>query len=79
MDSDMLFYAFRYCLGRMTYSVSTTVDEILRVWDDIPAGDRQRMRNEAKRALDAGQGGMQMDRDQWQRIIDRYDGQKAAK
>ena len=38
MTEDFAVSAVRYALGRRTYIVSLTVDEIIRVWDSL--GDR---------------------------------------
>lgn len=40
LDQDMLISAVRYALGRRTYIVAATVDEVLRCWPDLSANTR---------------------------------------
>jgi len=74
MDEEtesMIFYAFRYCLGRMTYAVGTCVDYILNHWDELSVKTKTRIVQEIETALRDHTAGMDMDRDQWQRIVER--------
>lgn len=41
LSEDILFYAFRYALGRMTYAVSTVADEIILHAHEIDRKTRQ--------------------------------------
>lgn len=68
LSSDILFYAFRYTLGRMTDAVHTVAQEIISNASDIPAKDRDTMIKEITEALDKDQAGMDMDRKQWEAV-----------
>ena len=68
---DIRVYAFRYCLGRMTYSVHTMVETILDEWDDIPEGDKRLFKKEIQTAIDDGCAGMNMDVQEWAKILNK--------
>jgi len=68
---DMVFYAFRYCLGRMTYSVSTCVDYILKHWSELSEKTRGQMVKEINEAIAQNMAGMDMDIEQWKKIVER--------
>lgn len=70
LPPDILFYAFRYALGRMTYAVHDVAAEIIRHADSIPPKDRLTMIKEITEAIDKGHAGMDMDRRQWQAVRD---------
>ena len=74
LSSDILFYAFRYALGRMTYAVHDVATEILRNSKSIPNKDRHNMIKEITEALEKDQAGMEMDRKQWEAV--RYELQR---
>jgi len=69
LSGDILFYAFRYALGRMTYAVHDVASEIIRHAKDIPEGERNNMIREIKEALEKDQAGMDMDRKQWEKVL----------
>lgn len=72
IDEDILFYAFRYALGRSTYAVSTVVNNILNNWKFLDNRVKGLMKKEI---LDYrkrnGLCGMQMDDDEWQKVLDK--------
>lgn len=69
-DQDtILFYAFRYALGRMTYSVFDVVDIIIKNVDIVSINHRQLMIKEIKNAIENGRAGMQMDVEEWKRLV----------
>lgn len=68
LSSDILFYAFRYALGRMTYAVSDVANEIIRNAKEIPRADRCNMINEITEALDSDGAGMELDRQNWEKV-----------
>lgn len=67
--NDIIFYAFRYCLGRRTYAVKTFVDIAVKYWPEIQLRNRHLMRDEINKALADDAAGMDMDRKQWQRLL----------
>lgn len=46
VDTDIIFYAFRYALGRHTGAVGQVVDYIIKNWKDIPEKDKVQMKEE---------------------------------
>jgi hypothetical protein len=72
IDEDILFYAFRYALGRSTYVVSDVVLAILRNWKELGEDAKQLMKKEILEYRERnGLCGMQMDDDEWQKILDK--------
>lgn len=35
IDTDLIIYAFRYCLGRQTYCVLTMTEQLKKHWKDL--------------------------------------------
>ncbi len=66
---DILIYAFRYALGRMSYSVSTVRDEIVRNWRNLSEADRKLYQREIQEAIDHGAAGMECDARTWNMIL----------
>lgn len=67
---EILVYAFRYALGRMTYSTSTVSNEIISNWDDISASHQKLYQREIEEAIKMGGAGMDCDVRNWERILD---------
>ena len=68
----VLICAFRYALGRRTYVSHSLVEEILANWDELPDHDKQLFKREIEEERRVnGKCGMEMDDQQWQRIIDK--------
>jgi len=70
MRTDILFYAFRYALGSMTYAVSTVVDELVRNWDEFEVHTQDLIKQEIIDAISDGKAGMEMDINEWRRVLD---------
>lgn len=69
-NEDILFYAFRYALGRMTYAVHDVASEIIRNEASISPRTRALMIQEIGEAIEKGNAGMDMDVREWQRVAD---------
>jgi len=69
-DRNILFYAFRYALGRQTYVVSEVVEAIIDIWGKIPASEQLLYKKEITKAILDNKAGMEMDIAQWQHILD---------
>lgn len=67
--SMMVSYAFRYCLGRMTYAVSDCVEFIIANWDNIHTNEQRLMHGDIKRAIYSGQAGTETDKQQWRKVL----------
>lgn len=68
-DRDVLIYAFRYALGRSTYSTSTMSDLIAVNWPTLAKHDRELFQREIQEAIDMGYHGMEMDKQAWERVL----------
>jgi hypothetical protein len=65
----MIFYAFRYCLGRATCAVTECVDYLIKHWGDLSTDTQVRIHSEIKRAFERGRYGHECDREDWQRVL----------
>ena len=61
-------WAVRYALGRMSYAPHDVVDTLITHRADLRENTRRVIVRDIDDVLDAGGGGMQMDRDAWQRL-----------
>ena len=66
---DVLIYAFRYALGRSSYSTSTIADLIIANWGVLSEGDKSLYKREIQEAIDESRYGMDMDKVNWERIL----------
>ena len=69
-NENILFYAFRYALGRMTYAVHEVASEIIRNEASISPEMRALMIQEIEESIESGSAGMDMDMREWQRVAD---------
>ena len=69
VEEDMLFFAFRYALGRMTYVTGWVSDVIIAQWDNLSTKNRDMIKKEIREALDEDKAGMSCDRSAWERIL----------
>ena len=69
VNEDMVVYAFRYALGRMTYSVGIVSDYLVENWHRFKPTTRENIISEIMKAIDKGEAGMQMDIDSWKRVL----------
>ena len=70
MNSDILFYAFRYALGRMSYCVHTVVNEIISNWITLDRGDQMLYQKEIRKAISGGRAGMKMGVESWELVLE---------
>ncbi|WP_088255567.1 hypothetical protein [Fimbriiglobus ruber] len=73
LDSEIVFYAFRYCLGRQTYAVSTCADYLVDRWGELQERDRELIVKEIRKALAEGKAGAACDVESWQSVLRRAD------
>lgn len=69
-QSEILTYAFRYCLGRSTYCTKSMQDEIKFAWPGLTDGDKELYKREILEAKERGRLGMEMDAKGWLEILD---------
>jgi len=51
VDDEILFYAFRYALGRQTYAVSSVVECIAKNWSALGENTKEKILREIKEAI----------------------------
>ncbi len=69
-SSEILFYAFRYALGRKTYVVSDVINCLEQNWSKLDYQQKAEIQGEIQTAIDEQNAGMDMDIKQWQKILD---------
>lgn len=69
VSTDILFYAFRYALGRMTFAPSDVVKHLEAEWPRIDQNHRRLIQKEIQEMDDRGGLGMDCDVAQWQKIM----------
>lgn len=69
LSEDILFWAFRYTLGRMTYSVHDVAPVIARKAAEISPKTRALMVKEISEAIEKGHAGMECDVDAWTKAL----------
>jgi hypothetical protein len=70
-DENILFFAFRYALGRRTAAVSILVTRILNDWHKLRPETQLQMQDEIRRYPEMyGKLGDQCDIDEWQKVLD---------
>lgn len=70
----LVLCAFRYCLGRRTYIVSTCVDFLFDYWTELDKNTQKLITDEIREALEKGQAGDECDVERWQLLLDDIDG-----
>ena len=67
---DMIFFGFRYCLGRMSCAVTICVDYLIAHWQHLSPDTQARIHTEIREAFRRGHYGMDMDKRQWERVLE---------
>jgi len=70
-QEQILHCAFRYALGRMTYIVGFVADAVIHAWPSLSPQMQAMIVREIEQEFSRGGGGMDMDKRQWQRVLDR--------
>ena len=66
---DLLFYSFRYALGRSTYAVEDVADMIIKYWDMLSSNEQSCIIKEIEHSIAQDNYGMDMDLKSWQRVL----------
>lgn len=69
-DRLILWSAFRYALGRMTYIVDVVAGEIKRNAHRLDSLDKKKMCDEIEEAISRGEAGQNCDIAVWQSVVD---------
>lgn len=67
--NDIVFWAFRYTLGRMSYSVFDVTEFIKRHAELLFPHTKSSMVYEIKKAFDRGELGMECDVQEWLEVV----------
>lgn len=70
VSEDVLFWAFRYTLGRKTYAVSQVTESITMNVSNITKQTAQKMIEEIEERDAVGGLGMDMDAEEWRKVRD---------
>ena len=68
MNESIVFFAFRYALGRKTYAVSTVVGFLQENWENLSYKCKSTIQREIKQAIKSGNAGDTMDVEAWEQI-----------
>jgi hypothetical protein len=67
--ADMLVYAFRYALGRRTYSTSTMSEHLRTYWGSLPLPWQQLVQREIMEAIESNCAGDACDIASWRAVL----------
>lgn len=68
-QKNLIFCAFRYCLGRKTYVVSDMVECLIEDWCELDKSMQVKIKLEIKSAILIDRAGMDMDIKEWEKIL----------
>lgn len=72
VDEDILFYAFRYALGRATYAVSDVVEALILVEPKLSWRTKEQIANEIEKAHNEDNLGHDCDKELWLYVRNLY-------
>ena len=71
--NELLFYSFRYALGRKTYAVGDVCRILIENKDDLFKLTRLKMCDEIYRALQTDNAGMDCDKRIWHQVLEEFE------
>ncbi len=69
VNEEMVMYAFRYALGRKTYSVSTVSDYLIDFWGRLKPHTKEQIIREIETAIERNEAGMECDVNAWKDVL----------
>ena len=69
VNEEIIMYAFRYSLGRMTPAVSQVTDLLIENWHRLAAYTREQIVREIKEAINSNRAGMDCDIVRWRSVL----------
>jgi len=72
-DHTLLLCSFRYALGRQTSIVSVIVKYLLEDWHELEYWVQEQIKKDIQSAIDRNEIGMDMDRVEWDKILNIND------
>jgi len=70
----ILLYAFRYALGRRTYSSMIMSEKLIAEWDNIEPGFQKQICDDIRHAIKHGIAGDQCDIREWEKVLRHAEG-----
>jgi hypothetical protein len=68
-DMDMIFFAFRYALGRKTGAPSMVRDYLFTHWGLLDKTTKENIKHEIVHAINMGLAGMECDVKTWEEVL----------
>lgn len=68
-NNTILFFAFRYALGRMSTAPSIMVEALKLNWDKFSESDQSQIKREIIQAIEGGRAGMECDIKEWEKLL----------
>ena len=69
INQNIVFYAFRYCLGRRTGAVDEMVGYLKEHWEDLDSRTQSQIKQEIKTAIDREEAGSHCDVKDWESLL----------
>ncbi len=69
VNENIIMYAFRYALGRMTYAVAEVSDLLIENWHRLKTHTKERIVEEIETAIERKEAGMKCDIDRWKAVL----------
>ena len=69
-ERDVLIYAFRYSIGRMSFAPHTIVEILKKNWDMLSHADKLLFQREIREEAARDNLGMDCDKNEWLSILD---------
>ena len=68
----LVFWSFRYFIGRMTAATCSFAEELAVVWDEIPENYQDLIKRDLEEAFEKNRTGHDCDRAAWQKVRNKY-------
>ena len=69
-NNNILIFAFRYALGRMSTAPEIVTEELKKHWSNFPASTQAQIKREIQAAIDKDRAGMDCDVQTWMRVLE---------
>ena len=79
VDPVLLMYAFRYALGRMTYSVGDVAGHLIEHKDAIKLDWKQQIVRDIEEAITEDRAGMSFDAEKWIDVVEAFGFKETAR
>jgi hypothetical protein len=70
LPEDIMFFAFRYALGRRTAAPTMVRTYLSNHWELIPVHTQDQIKGEIQRAIETGRAGDQCDVETWKAVLE---------